>query len=245
MSNIQIKKYNGSSYELEKPYGYYSDNSDTVDGKHASDFIGNNSLLNINNLNRYTNTLYTIQYKATQYTVTNFTLGAASSNYFVAINQQSLILPSPPIRQEVFTSNTNYNIFLNFYCEKLMEGYDVVDSSFSVSSSGANLLNGLSNYVNNLQEGQTIQFDMQYIHYHYRFLTPGSYKIIRPSMQSYDWQVQKSDGGTFSYILYDLLSFSKTPYEYNFSSEKVASLNTWINSTQFYNSSTYLLDKIK
>ena len=43
MSNIKIQSFDGTNYTQQKPYSYFAENADKLDGYHASDFVLSNS----------------------------------------------------------------------------------------------------------------------------------------------------------------------------------------------------------
>lgn len=155
MSNIQIKEFNGSSYNLYKPYGYYSDssgNADTVDGKHASDFQGSTDLLDINCLNGYLN--YKISLEPNWSQPYQYDYEREEYGYYYGnINELSIIGKTG---EDIYNQVNRYddgniiNITISFPAQQFpyMTNLELTENNILISSRVATYSNGIVSYNN-------------------------------------------------------------------------------------------------
>ena len=242
---IKIQQYNGNNYNYLPPtYASSStqaENSDKLDGYHATDFLKENQLGSIQTINGYINNLRTITFKKT---VINYDGNADLNNAgfpvptgspsFVAIcTKESNIKLEGIVGAVALLNNYLTNISMEFYIEKSWDSrnetvsFTVTDSPIFVITSNANI---------KPEEGTWLDWNAQC----YKFSTPRTYtsEYIRGLF------VLTLNNNRAPYSV-DMLEHrgklnEVTTATYSFTQDQINSIDTWINTTQFYYKSVYL-----
>lgn len=243
---IKIQQYNGNNYSYLPPIyassSTQAENSDKLDGYHATDFLKENQLGSIQTINGYINSLRTITFKKT---VINYGGNADLDNAGLPIPTSSPCLVAICTKESniklegtvgaVAFSSSDYltNISMKFYVEKSWNPRKET-VSFTVTDSPVFIIT--RNGKAKPEEGTWLDWDAQY----YKISMPRTYTSEYIGGQT----VLTLNNNRAPYSV-DMLTYREklnevTTATYSFTQDQINSIGTWINTTQFYYKSVYL-----
>lgn len=241
---IKIQQYNGNNYNYLPPaYASSSaqaENSDKLDGYHATDFLKENQLGSIQTINGYVNSLRTAILKKSVASYAGnadldnagYQVPVSSPSFMAMCTKESNIKFEGSVGTTAFSDDFLTNITIKFYIEKSWDSRNET-VSFTVADSPVFIIS--SNTTHKPEEG-TWRDEVTYV----KFSKPRTYtkKYVRGS--SVLVLNDNYDPYSVDYFTYQGHLNEVTTTEYSFTQSQMNSVGTWINATQFYYKSVYL-----
>ncbi len=244
---IKIQQYNGNNYNYLPPaYASSStqaENSDKLDGYHATDFLKENQLGTFDMLNRYMNSLKTgFLYKESETVYYDAQEDSSEKpifeldySWFLGICKDTTkVYFKGDVGAEAYewkngvVSLIDNNYHRVFYLD---QGFDNArEASFTITSPAFLLYAYTSD---SFKEGEYIIADIGNL---YKIITPGTYgsKIGNGNQHLY---LEGSE--SFKMERWSMSRFNQLETSYSFTKEKM-NTGVWINNNQFYYDSAYL-----
>lgn len=244
---IKIQQYNGNNYNYLPPtYASNStqaENSDKLDGYHATDFLKGNELGTFDMLNRYMNSLKTgFLYKESEKVYYDAQEDSSEKpifeldySWFLGICKDTTkVYFKGDVGAEAYKWQSGDALLIDnnyhrvFYLD---QGFDNArEASFTITSPAFLLYTASSD---SFKEKEYINADSGFL---YKIITPGTYgsKTGNGNRHLY---LEGSE--SFKMERWLISSFNQLETSYSFTKEKMTT-GVWINNNQFYYDSAYL-----